>query len=66
MRFLSVLAADLRFALRMARQNPAFSSIAIVCLALGIGGNSVTGNETAKLREFRSQSPNCGTFNGCF
>lgn len=40
MRFLSVFAADLRFALRMARQNPAFSSIAIVCLALGIGASS--------------------------
>jgi len=40
MRFLSVLAADLRFALRMARQNLAFSSVAILCLALGIGASS--------------------------
>src|SRR5215467_8612043 len=40
MRFLSVLSADLRFALRMARQNLAFSSVAIVCLALGIGASS--------------------------
>ena len=40
MRFLSVLAADLRFALRMVRQNPAFSSVAILCLALGIGASS--------------------------
>ena len=40
MRYLSVLAADLRFALRMARQNPAFSSVAILCLALGIGASS--------------------------
>src|SRR6266436_7844263 len=40
MRFLSVLAADLRFALRMARQNPAFSCVAILCLALGIGASS--------------------------
>lgn len=40
MRFLSVLAADLRFALRMVRQNPVFSSVAILCLALGIGATS--------------------------
>src|SRR5260370_24395660 len=40
MRYLSVLAADLRFALRMARQNRAFSSVAILCLALGIGASS--------------------------
>jgi predicted permease len=40
MRFLSVLAADLRSAIRMARQNLAFSSVAIVCLALGIGASS--------------------------
>jgi len=40
MRFLSVLAADLRFALRMVRQNPAFSSIAILSLALAIGATS--------------------------
>ena len=40
MRFLSALSADLRFALRMARQNLAFSSVAIVCLALGIGASS--------------------------
>jgi predicted permease len=39
-RFLSVLAADLRFALRMVRQNPVFSSVAILCLALGIGATS--------------------------
>ncbi|HTS66519.1 MAG TPA: ABC transporter permease [Candidatus Acidoferrales bacterium] len=40
MRFLSVLAADLRFALRMMRQNAALTSVAIVCLALGIGASS--------------------------
>jgi predicted permease len=39
-RFLSVLAADLHFALRMVRQNPVFSSVAILCLALGIGATS--------------------------
>jgi predicted permease len=40
MRFLSVLAVDLRFAFRMVRHNPAFSSVAILCLALGIGASS--------------------------
>jgi predicted permease len=39
-RFLSVLATDLQFALRMVRQNPVFSSVAILCLALGIGATS--------------------------
>jgi hypothetical protein len=37
---LSVLPADLRFALQMIRQNPAFSSVAILCLALGSGATS--------------------------
>jgi predicted permease len=40
MRFLSVLAADLRFALRMARRDRVFSAVAILCLALGIGASS--------------------------
>src|SRR6516162_46683 len=40
MRFLSILTADLRFALRMVRQNRVFSSVAILCLALGIGATS--------------------------
>src|ERR1700722_3131809 len=40
MRFLSVLAADLRFALRMIRQNRIFSAVAILSLALGIGASS--------------------------
>jgi predicted permease len=40
MRFLSVLAADLRFALRMMRQNRVFSAVAILSLALGIGASS--------------------------
>ena len=40
MRFLTVLVADLHFALRMVRQNPGFSSVAILCLALGIGATS--------------------------
>jgi hypothetical protein len=40
MRLLSVLAADLRFALRMMRQNRIFSAVAILSLALGIGASS--------------------------
>jgi predicted permease len=39
-RFLYVLAADLRFALRMLRRNLVFSSVAILCVALGIGATS--------------------------
>ena len=40
MRFLSVLVTDIRFALRMMRQNRLFSSVAILSLALGIGASS--------------------------
>lgn len=40
MRFLSILVADLRFAFRMIRRNLMFSSVAILCLALGIGATS--------------------------
>ncbi len=40
MRFFSVLTADLRFALRMVRRNLVFSSVAILCMALGIGATS--------------------------
>src|SRR5437868_6421946 len=40
MRFVSVLAADLRFAFRMMRLNPTFSLVAVLCLALGIGATS--------------------------
>src|SRR5258708_6704224 len=40
MRFLSDLGDDLGFTFRMARKNWTFTSVAIVCLALGIGASS--------------------------
>src|SRR5438128_7904852 len=71
---------DLRYALRTFARSPGLTVAAVVCLALGIGGNATTFGvvDTLLLRPpahikdpgqamrlySRTHSPTCGTFTG--
>src|SRR5262249_56119343 len=55
-RWLEDLIADLRYAARALRRNPAFASASITCLALGIGANTTIFSLSA---EFLFSEPSC-------
>jgi predicted permease len=56
---LETLASDIRFGLRMLRKNPAFTCIAILTLALGIGANTAIFEllDAVRLRSLPIQNP---------
>src|SRR5262245_4358667 len=55
-RWLEDLVADLRYAARACRRNPAFALTSITCLALGIGANTTVFSLSA---EFLFSEPSC-------